>query len=160
MLVQGMEWFIASGGAAGQQVPHFILHLIPREEGDGLENFNLKEGAVSDEQVKEFMPKIKDRLLVALGKKKPEKLTKEKLFEIIEKSPKLKETMVEKPEEFKKMVEATPQLKQMFADFNIDEIIAELKAGKKEGEEEKKEDKGNGKADLDKITDVLNKDGM
>lgn len=33
--------FIANGGAAGQQSPHFLFHIIPREEGDMLETLTL-----------------------------------------------------------------------------------------------------------------------
>lgn len=31
--------FIANGGVAGQQSPHFLLHLLPRETGDGFLHF-------------------------------------------------------------------------------------------------------------------------
>lgn len=34
MLCQGISVFIANGAAAGQQNPHFILHVIPREKDD------------------------------------------------------------------------------------------------------------------------------
>jgi len=34
--------FIANGQAAGQQAPHFLLHLFPRDPGDGFFNFFLK----------------------------------------------------------------------------------------------------------------------
>lgn len=33
--------FIASGYAAGQQAPHLIVHIIPREKGDGLDALDL-----------------------------------------------------------------------------------------------------------------------
>ncbi len=35
----GINIFIASGGAAGQQSYHFLIHLLPREPGDGFFNF-------------------------------------------------------------------------------------------------------------------------
>lgn len=34
MLCQGVSVFIANGGAAGQQSPHFLFHLIPRDQQD------------------------------------------------------------------------------------------------------------------------------
>lgn len=34
LLCKGTTVFIANGGAAGQQSPHFILHVIPREKDD------------------------------------------------------------------------------------------------------------------------------
>ncbi len=35
----GINIFIASGGAAGQQSYHFLVHLLPREPGDGFFNY-------------------------------------------------------------------------------------------------------------------------
>ncbi|MBU0456791.1 MAG: HIT family protein [Nanoarchaeota archaeon] len=39
MVMTGMNVFIAIGGAAGQQSYHFLVHLLPRENGDGFFNF-------------------------------------------------------------------------------------------------------------------------
>ncbi|MBW2995510.1 HIT domain-containing protein [Candidatus Woesearchaeota archaeon] len=140
MVCKGIEWFIASGGAAGQQVPHFMIHLIPRDDNDGLSNFDLKTGMVTEEQQKEIKEKIEQNMSAILGKKTGgEKVTKEKLIQIIESSPQLKEALINKTEEFKNMVKATPQLQVLFKDFDVDEIAAELKGEKKP--EQKKEEK-------------------
>ena len=40
----GMTVFIASGGAAGQRSPHLVVHLIPREAGDGLTSLHVPAG--------------------------------------------------------------------------------------------------------------------
>lgn len=40
----GINVFIALGGAAGQQSYHFLIHLLPREEGDGFFNFLFSKG--------------------------------------------------------------------------------------------------------------------
>jgi histidine triad (HIT) family protein len=147
MVCKGVEIFIASGGAAGQQVPHFMLHIVPRDDGDGLSNFDLKTGMATEEQMKEISEKISQGMQQVMGKQIPEKITKEKLIQVVEQSPQLKEALVKKTEEFKKMVEATPQLKALFKDFDVDEIAAEMKGEKKketapeeaEKEETKKE---------------------
>jgi histidine triad (HIT) family protein len=34
--VQGTTLFVANGAAAGQRSPHFLMHIIPREQDDGL----------------------------------------------------------------------------------------------------------------------------
>jgi histidine triad (HIT) family protein len=41
--------FIANGGAAGQQSPHFITHLLPRDEEDGFLNFLFKKKSKLEE---------------------------------------------------------------------------------------------------------------
>jgi histidine triad (HIT) family protein len=33
---QGTNIFVANGAVAGQRAPHFMAHIIPRHEGDGL----------------------------------------------------------------------------------------------------------------------------
>ena len=38
----GVNIYIAMGGAAGQQSSHFLLHLLPREKGDGFFKFLFK----------------------------------------------------------------------------------------------------------------------
>lgn len=53
VVTTGVNIFIANGGVAGQQSPHFLLHVLPREAGDGFFNFlfNPKE-KLEEEKVK------------------------------------------------------------------------------------------------------------
>ena len=53
MLTTGINIFIANGGAAGQQSPHFLIHFLPREEQDGFFNFLFKrKSSLEEEKVK------------------------------------------------------------------------------------------------------------
>jgi histidine triad (HIT) family protein len=66
-------WFIANGGAAGQRSSHFMLHLIPREEKDGLENvFDLKPTTNEDAQVSELAKVLSQNLKIALKEFNPQ----------------------------------------------------------------------------------------
>ena len=56
--VEGTNIFVANGAVAGQKAPHFMIHIIPRKEGDGL-NFTLPEFRVN---VSELL-KVRDMLL-------------------------------------------------------------------------------------------------
>lgn len=48
MIVPAVNLVIANGAAAGQQSPHFLAHLIPREKGDGLDKYAFdKKGTTS-----------------------------------------------------------------------------------------------------------------
>lgn len=49
MLCTGANVFIANGGVAGQQGPHFLVHIVPRENGDKIYNFALDEKKLLDE---------------------------------------------------------------------------------------------------------------
>jgi histidine triad (HIT) family protein len=46
MLSTGINIFIANGAVAGQQSPHFLIHIIPREHGDGLDKYMFFKGEV------------------------------------------------------------------------------------------------------------------
>ncbi len=54
MVATGTNVFIANGGPAGQQAPHFLMHIFPREEGDGFYNFwlNKRKESLADDKVK------------------------------------------------------------------------------------------------------------
>lgn len=49
MLCTSVNIFIANGGVAGQQSPHFLLHILPRENGDKINEFSLDSNQVIDE---------------------------------------------------------------------------------------------------------------
>ncbi len=45
--VQGVNILIANGVAAGQKANHFMIHIIPRKEGDGI-NFELPQKQIDE----------------------------------------------------------------------------------------------------------------
>jgi len=46
---------IASGAAAGQQSPHFLLHIIPRDSGDNLDKYDLKGEAKHEDNLRQVV---------------------------------------------------------------------------------------------------------
>ncbi|MBT4805405.1 HIT domain-containing protein [Candidatus Woesearchaeota archaeon] len=50
MVTTSINVFIANGGAAGQQAGHFLMHLLPRENGDGFFNFFWKPKETLEEE--------------------------------------------------------------------------------------------------------------
>lgn len=67
LLVQAMKSndvsvFIANGAAAGQQSQHFMMHIIPRYDDDGIK-FNLDgDKTLSDLDIESLKDKIKSKL--------------------------------------------------------------------------------------------------
>lgn len=53
----GTSLFVANGAAAGQRVPHFMMHLIPRQDDDGLP-FQLDEQEVTDDFLRKLRLKL------------------------------------------------------------------------------------------------------
>ena len=50
----GTNIFIANGAAAGQRAPHFMIHIIPRTEGDSIKVFELPESRVKEEELEKL----------------------------------------------------------------------------------------------------------
>lgn len=44
---EGTSIFVANGAVAGQRAPHFIMHILPRANNDGV-NLNLPEGKLDE----------------------------------------------------------------------------------------------------------------
>jgi hypothetical protein len=120
-----------------------MLHIIPREKGDGLEMLDIEGKEAPESEVKEVVEKVGpvlnamlQRNLPALGFTEqkgpagaglPQKVTKEQLLQILESNPQVKDMIMSKPEQFKQMVPQHPQLSQLFKDVDIDEIVEEIK---------------------------------
>jgi histidine triad (HIT) family protein len=64
--VKGTNIFVANGQVAGQKAPHFMIHIIPRREGDGL-NFQPTEIDISKDQIKEIKQKLMPKVRELLG---------------------------------------------------------------------------------------------
>ena len=53
--------FMANGAAAGQQSQHFMMHIIPRYEGDNID-FSLEGNKLSDSELTDLAEKFKSKL--------------------------------------------------------------------------------------------------
>jgi histidine triad (HIT) family protein len=53
--------YMANGAAAGQQVQHFMVHVIPRYKDDGL-NFNVKGEPLPEKELHVLTEKLKQKL--------------------------------------------------------------------------------------------------
>ncbi len=144
--VQGNSIFIANGAAAGQRAPHFMIHIIPRYENDGVGMLPMKK-RFDENDVKGAVDKIRKALGVKdFGEVKAE-MPKEEIAEEAEKDggPEAEE----KPEiEEKPKAEEEPELKE--------KPERAKKTKKAESKEKKTEAKSKGEeVSLDDIADLL-----
>lgn len=130
---QGTNIFVANGVAAGQKAQHFMLHVIPRKEKDGLTSLSLPKKKVTDQQLEGLKKVLKGRINFVFGIKEKEPIELGKAEE-------------KKEEEETK---AKPELEKEEEEGEITE--EEKESGKKEDGEEEKESE----IDLDKIADIL-----
>ncbi len=156
-----VDLMIASGGAAGQRLPHLAVHMIPREEKDGFTSLFVSDAGVNQSQKEEAVNKLKDQFTALFGKafqnEKP--LSKEQVIELIKQNQQLKQIILHNPEEFKKLATQHPQLKVMFSKVPVDEVIAavtaESKSEKSENKKEKDQPPKGEQKSLDEISDFL-----
>ena len=84
MKSEGTNIFIANGPAAGQRAQHFMIHLIPRKDGDGI--LELEEKLITSEMVGKIKSAVQEKLDQILGlgeskKEKPKKIAGEEIME-------------------------------------------------------------------------------
>ncbi|MBU1199843.1 MAG: HIT domain-containing protein [Nanoarchaeota archaeon] len=132
--------FIANGAIAGQQSPHFLYHIIPRENDDGLDNFNIPANEFREEEITQHLASLKGKLGLMMREYKSKKGTSDHravtskpmkhtdLAQYIEQNPDIKEKILKDPEGFKKEVETNPDLKKLFESININKLSSALGA--------------------------------
>ncbi|MBW2982895.1 HIT family protein [Candidatus Woesearchaeota archaeon] len=158
LLCQGITIFIANGGAAGQQSPHFLYHLIPREKNDFLPIDPLMDGdaTANDEfctktstRIKQFMqayntqtgretpaaaptaPSEEQATAQADDKQAEAGVSEErleKLIAMINDNEDLKDALVHRPEEVKEAVKTQEKWRELFQGVDIDQLSDNLKA--------------------------------
>ncbi|MFC1728029.1 HIT family protein [Nanoarchaeota archaeon] len=94
---QGTNIFIANGAIAGQRAPHFMIHIIPRKEGDKVEGFSIPENKISDKDSEQIQKIIKAKLGGEVVEEKAEEKeeVKEEPKKEKKKAPKKKEEDVD-----------------------------------------------------------------
>ncbi len=153
----GTTVFMANGAAAGQQSPHFLFHIVPRESGDNLDAFSLPRNNVSQkglkEPLREQLGKAMKALLAEEGKLPDQEEVsgekrKQQVAQILQQNPDLRKALVQETEQFKKLVEQNPQMKKLFQGIDVDELASQLEGDS--GNSRDSDDKEG--ADLDKVS--------
>jgi histidine triad (HIT) family protein len=63
----GTNIFIANGAAAGQKAPHFMIHLIPRRENDGITALTVPQNVMEKEDADKLRSAISRSIRARLG---------------------------------------------------------------------------------------------
>ena len=121
---QGTDIFVANGAAAGQKAQHFMLHVIPRMENDGV-NLNLTPGKVDENTLDQLRQTLSQKINKDLGTELPEEVPR------VDKNKPPLEKPKKEPEE-------------------KEEVKEEKKEEEKEPEEEKTKEKEESKGEEEK----------
>ncbi|MFH1642727.1 MAG: HIT family protein [Nanoarchaeota archaeon] len=94
----GTNIIVANGVTAGQKANHFMVHIIPRRDNDGI-SFTLPQKKISEKDLNDVRSKLAKKIASLLGKKPPKERTrdtkKEPVPKVIEK-PKAEPKKIEK----------------------------------------------------------------
>ena len=66
---KGTSIFVANGAVAGQKSPHFMIHVVPRKEGDML--FGIPKNAADEKKLEGMRNNLSARISALTGKKMP-----------------------------------------------------------------------------------------
>ncbi|MBC8495732.1 HIT domain-containing protein [archaeon] len=125
--------FIANGGVAGQQSPHFLVHVVPRNSDDGLTNFDVPKKGISQEDIfptlKMNLTKMMQSHLQREGKIAIQTPSKDQLAEVLDQNQQLRDMIINNPDQVKAAMETNPQLKVLFNGIDIDKLSVKLKTG-------------------------------
>jgi histidine triad (HIT) family protein len=133
MLVSGTNIFVTNGVYAGQQSTHFIVHIIPREQGDGVDVFSLPKNQFDKVKLGELHQALSGNLHLRLQDKLAEQgllqeatVTEQELLDIIDANPKLKELLKANIKNIENVIEANPQLTAMFRGKDLEKVKAHI----------------------------------
>ena len=85
--VKGTNIFIANGRVAGQLTPHFVIHIIPREENDGI-NFVWGAKKLSEEEMEQTRKLISSNVKEEIvEKEKVENFVNNNVYQEIKRIP-------------------------------------------------------------------------
>ena len=88
----GVNIVVQNGIAAGQKAQHFMVHIIPRKENDGL-NFELPQKEISDEALEALRVKLAEKLGSGV-KQAPLAPQRPKMKEFLQQKPALVEKSI------------------------------------------------------------------
>jgi len=167
--VEGTNIFVANGAAAGQRAQHFMVHIIPRMDGDNVK-LELPRKDIDEKQMQEIRALVAASISQTTGVKEPvqggiihlKKPHAETPVE--EKSVKKEEAPVEKKvevvEEVPKEKAAEEKGQEKPNEERIEEILKKREEEKENGEKDKKKQGRKKPAPtLDMISDLLSSNG-
>jgi histidine triad (HIT) family protein len=134
--VRGTNIIVANGGAAGQKAQHFMLHIIPRKEGDNV-NFTLPSNKFSDTEL--------DRIAESIRKKLGELIT-------IKEKPKTAEDILKAAQKKPAQIGMEKKPPNEVIDLEFEEETSKLENDNKQKDKREDNEKKTGKKD-DKKTD-------
>ncbi len=151
---QGTTIFVANGVTAGQRAQHFMLHIIPRMENDGV-GIDIPQFTISDSDYKKIHGALSKGIAKAFGKVEGLEEESKKEEKMIEKAEEKVEKKAEEEEKKEEKAEKKTGKKEIEKKETEKEAKKEYKKKEPEEKQKKPAKKENDKMDLDKIAELF-----
>ncbi len=152
--VTGTTIFVANGIAAGQKAQHFMLHVIPRKEGDGLDVLNIPQRQVNENDMVEVHKRLVEKINQVFGIQQEVKEPEEHIEDLKEVAKEEKSAEPEPPKEESKVEESQPEEKEQPAE-EAEEDDEEDQEEEDDEEQEDSEDEDEEKEEKDPNLDDI-----
>lgn len=115
--------FIASGGVAGQQMPHFMLHIVPRNSGDDIDNFTKPGVELDSAQIEQITPALSQNMTKLMEKERKESPISDEqktaISTYLANHPDMKELLMKNPEKFAEKIVEDQSIRAIFAGIDV-----------------------------------------
>ncbi|USN45486.1 MAG: HIT family protein [Candidatus Woesearchaeota archaeon] len=129
MATEAVTVFIAAGGAAGQQVSHFLLHLVPHDHGKE-KNFFLTQKEVAKSEAAPIIAEVTERVQKMLKPQGGSSVDdrKKKIVALLNENPQLQELLLTDLEKFKELTVSREDLNALFEGVDLAKLADALRS--------------------------------
>ena len=157
--IEGTNILIANGVAAGQRAQHFMIHIIPRMEGDNV-GLDIPRKDIDENQMEQIRQMLAESISKATGAEQPqEPIAGEQKKELIKEAKAEVEAEQENKEESSEEVEkdeaVAEEIEEGEEEVEVEGAVEEEKEKKETEEEQKQEAEKEHRNSLDMIADLL-----
>jgi histidine triad (HIT) family protein len=110
LAAEGTTTFIANGAIAGQKAPHFMIHVIPRKNGDLL--FQMPKHNADEKELEVMKNNLAARMAAMTGRKPPQKTVQLEHKPAEKKEAPKKETKIEESDEKEEELEKKDSIEE------------------------------------------------
>ncbi len=132
---KGVTLFIANGGSAGQRAHHFMIHLIPRKEGDTV-GLKLKQNTMTEGILRQVIERLAPKVKEVLGYERAHELAKESEKQLPPKTKAPKEATLEPAEETENEEGENASQEDTTEDDSLEAVTSEATEEKEEARED------------------------
>jgi histidine triad (HIT) family protein len=135
-LTQEFVLFAANGGVAGQQISHAVLHVMPKEQSDGITSLDIPQRPETTDFNNQLIDALKQNLPLMfknhlqregrMDEGQSQDVRREHIAKVIEENQEVRSAIMHDPEGFKALLTQHNELGALFMGVDIDKLSQHL----------------------------------